>query len=50
MTVPYTHDDLGEAGYPGGQGDPSQPDRHINDDDAHHPFYDISNPPEPYPA
>jgi len=49
MTVPYTHDDLGEGSYPEGQGDPGAPDRNIHDEDFHKPFYGTDGP-EPYPA
>jgi len=47
VTVPYTHDDLGEDNY--GTSQQPQPDRHIHGEDFHKPFYGTDGP-EPYPA
>lgn len=48
MTVPYAHDDLGEENY--GTGDaPAAPDRRIDAQEAHPPFYGLGDEPQPYP-
>jgi hypothetical protein len=44
--VPYTHNNLGEAAY-GETG--GTPDRYINDQEAHPPFYGLGETPQPYP-
>lgn len=44
MSVPYAHDDLGEENYGTGE-TPTQPDRHIDAQEAHVPFYSKQGPP-----
>jgi hypothetical protein len=48
MSAPYSHDNLGEDCYPHGA-DPGTPDRYIDHQEAHDPFYS-QNGPRPYPA
>lgn len=38
MTVPYAHDGLGEDNYGTGE-QPTTPDRYIDEQEAHVPFY-----------
>lgn len=48
MSAPYSHDNLGEENY--GTGDPpAAPDRHIDSQEAHPPFYGLGQTPTPYP-
>lgn len=48
MTVPYTHDDLGEETYPAERGGPVN--RQINFDQVHDTFYSETDSPTPYPV
>jgi hypothetical protein len=48
MSVPYTHDDLGEDDYRPAAG-PGVPDRRIDDQEPHVPFYGLGQVPVPYP-
>jgi hypothetical protein len=47
MTVPYSHNDLGEETYTAERGGPV--DRHINDQPVHDTFYSVTDSPTPYP-
>lgn len=48
MSVPYTHDDLGEDDYRPPAAPPT-PDRRIDTQEAHPPFYGLGDTPVPYP-
>lgn len=43
MTVPYTHDNLGES-RPEGQSTPKDPDRYVNTAPVHDDFYSQQTP------
>jgi hypothetical protein len=47
MSIPFTHDDLGEDDYR--EHPAPTPDRHINFDQVHDPFYSQTDSPAPYP-
>lgn len=48
MSIPYAHDNLGEENYGTGE-PPGAPDRKIDNQQAHDPFYGLGDQPVPYP-